>query len=267
MANLRHDKLIQEIGRAGVHALFPNDFEYYMIILELVDSAGKTIDFFPFPVSPERYMYEDPSLVNIKKTLGGISSLDTETFRPKLINMSGTFGRKFKLLLSKPVTSAENASRSSDGGVFGNIKSKGLQVKQQVFDPKLKTGFGALKILESITSKSHGLDINNEPLKLYLYAPALNHRFLVKVNKFSASQDRTSSNMMWKYDLSLTAIAEIDSLIERAKDDLTELTNQDKLNNKGDEIARSTRAQRKELRRSNRFDRVGAAASFTSIGG
>jgi hypothetical protein len=249
MPNPRHDKLVQEIGRAGVHALFPNDFEYYMVILELVDSLGSTVDFLAFPVAPERYMHEDPGLVNIKKTLGGISALDTETFRPKTITMSGTFGRKFKLLLSKPVTNAENAVRSTDGGLFGKVVNKGMQIKSTAFDPKLKTGYGTLKILESIVDKSHGLDNDNEPFRLYLYVPALNHSWLVKVNKFAANQDRTSSNMMWRYDLTMTAIAQIDSLVDKAKEELSDLTEEFKLNKKSEKHITQTRKERRYLKK------------------
>lgn len=233
MPNPRHDKLLQELGRAGVHALFPNDFEYYMMILELVDSEGATVDFLAFPVAPENFTHENPKLVSIKKSIGGISALDTETFTPRTITLSGTFGRKFKLLLSKPTTSAENAARSTDGGVFGKIVNEGLQIKRQAFDPKIKTGYGTLKILESIVDKASGLDLNNEPFRLYFYNPSLNHSYLVKVNKFTASQNRDNSNMLWRYDLVMTAIAEVESLRDQAKKELKDLTKTDKLTNKG----------------------------------
>jgi len=241
--NARHDKLVQEIGRAGVHALFPNDFEFYMIMLELVDSIGKTIDFLAFPVAPEKLNYEDPRLVNIKKSLGGISSLDTETFAPKTITMSGTFGRKFKLLIGKPTTSAENNAKSSDSGFFEKEISEGLNIKRQVFDPKYKTGYGVLKILESIVNKSSGLDLNGEPYRLYLYNPSLNHSFLVKINKFTMSQDKNNSNMMWRYDLMMTAIAPIQSLRDKAKEELSDLMDSAKLKVKSLKAARQIKNQ------------------------
>lgn len=247
MPNPRHGQLIERLGRAGVHALFPNDFELYLITLELVDSVGATVDFLSFPVNPERLTHEDQKLTNIKKSLGGISALDTETFTPKIITMSGTFGRKFKLLLSKPTTSEENAARSSDGGVFGNIVQDGLQIKRQIFDPKIKTGYGTLKILESIIDKSKGLDLNNEPFRLYLYNPALGHSYLVKANKFTASQDRNSSNMLWKYDIMLTAIAPIENLRDKSKEELSDSTDSDKLNKNGDKLSNDIKGKESGL--------------------
>lgn len=234
MPNPRYEKLVKTIGKAGMHALFPNDFEFYMIILELVDSEGATVDFLSFPVSPEKIMYENIKLTNIKKSMGGVSVLGTETFVPKNISMSGTFGRKLKLLLSKPTTSEENAARSIDAGVFENAKQSGLQIKSQVFNPKLKTGYGAFKLLEGIVDKSSGLDLNNEPFKLFLYNPTLNHSFLVAVNKLVATQDYGSSNMMWKYDLSLTAIAPVTNLRDSSKEEISDITEIDRMNKKGD---------------------------------
>lgn len=200
---------VTDIGRAGVNALFPNDFEYYAITLELTDSKGKTIDYLTFPVSPEAIDYSETSLVNIKKTLGGITSLDTPTFIPKKYNLTGNFGRKLRLLLSNAETSSSDQSASK--GVFDKLQN-GLQIKTSILNAKIKTGYGATKLLEAIITKSSGLDQYNRPVKLYLYNPALNHNFLVKSNGLTFHQDRQTSNMMWKYTLNLTAIAPVDRL-------------------------------------------------------
>ncbi len=247
MPNPRYNRLAETIGKAGVHALFPNDFEFYMVILELVDSAGATVDFLAFPVSPEKIMYEDVKLSNVKKSLGGISVLNTETFVPKTIMLSGTFGRRLKLLLSKPTTSAENATRSIDAGVFENARQSGLEIKSQVFDPKIKTGYGAYKLLEGIVNKSSGLDLDNEPFKLFLYNPTLNHSFLVNVDKLVASQDY-ASNMLWKYDLSLTAIAPVANLRDNSNEEVSDITEINRMNRKGDVASSSIQNISEDLR-------------------
>jgi hypothetical protein len=200
-------KFITDAGKAGANALFPNDFEYYAITLELTDSKGTTVDYLTFPVNPEGIDYNETSLVNIKKTLGGVTALDTSSFIPKKYTITGTFGKKFRLLLTKPSTS----ELSTDKGVYDKIQS-GLEIKTSVLNAKLKTGYGTTKLLEAIITKSSGLDQYNRPMRLYLYNPTLNHNFLVKSQSIMLHQDKQASNMMWKYTLTLTAIAPIDRL-------------------------------------------------------
>jgi hypothetical protein len=45
--------LIENVGKASVHALFPDEFELYLMALELTDSNGNLIDYLAFPVMPE----------------------------------------------------------------------------------------------------------------------------------------------------------------------------------------------------------------------
>ena len=225
MANAKLTKFLTEIGKGGVNALWPNDFEYYAITMELTDSLGNTIDYLTFPVSPESMSYDKRSLVNIKKSMSGISSLDNETFNPRTIEMSGTFGRKFKLLLgaSRPLSS-QSAENSTATGQFTNSTRNSTDIKESVFNTKLKTGYGTVKILEAMIEKSSALDRDNKPNRLYLYNPALGHNWLVKAPLLKLSQERTSSNMLWKYNLSLTAIAPLKRIRPELKTSLAEGT-------------------------------------------
>lgn len=206
--------LSTEIGRAGVNALYPNEFEYYAVTLELTDSQGDTVEYLTFPVSPESMMYDNATLVNVKKSMAGVTALDNETFQPRNIEMTGTFGRKFKILLNNELGEV-NIRKSEDStvnGHFNTFKANAVNVKTAIFDPKLKTGYGTLKVLEAIIEKSRGLDKNNQPHRLYLYNPALGHNWLVKVRSVNFQQDRTNSNMLWKYNLQLAALAPVESV-------------------------------------------------------
>lgn len=207
-------ELTVDIGKAGVNALFPNEFEYYAVTLELTDSQGNTVEYLTFPVSPESMSYNNTTLVNIKKGMSAISALDNETFQPRKIEMTGTFGRKFKILLNSEIgkTSPDGANDTAANGVFETSKSNDVNVKKAIFNAKLKTGYGTTKILEAIVEKSKGFDIYNQSHRLYLYNPALGHNWLVKVNSINFSQDRTSSNMLWKYNIQLTAIAPVEKI-------------------------------------------------------
>jgi len=228
----RRRQLLMDIGKAGVHALFPNDFEYYLITLELVNSRDETIDYLAFPITPDSINYTSPSLVNVKQSLGGITALDTSIFTHRSVTLAGTFGRKFKVLLRPvdlnisrapgPVPSFIGTQTYGPGGGGQTPNTGKLQIQPEVFDPRIKTGYGTLKILEAILEKSKGLDDVGKPFKLYLYNPALGHNWLVTMKLFSASQDYSSSNMLWRYNIELTIIAPLAAIKPDTKTSLQE---------------------------------------------
>lgn len=200
---------ISTLGRAGLHVLFPNDFEYYAITLELTDSKGVTVDYLTFPVNPENIDFTDSTVTNVKKTLGGVTALDSTSFVPKQYTLSGTFGRGFKLLINNADSSPES---STSKGTFDLNVNDGIQVKTSVLSARLKTGYGAIKVLESMIKKSRALDDYNKPHRLYLYNPTLNHNFLVKVDPLTLLQDKQTSNMIWRYNLVFKVLYPIDQL-------------------------------------------------------
>jgi len=210
MANERRDDLLRTVGKAGLSAMFPNDFEYYALTLELVDSKGRTVRYLTFPVSPESMSYDNVQVANVRKTMGGVSALDNATFTPKSIQISGTFGRKFRLLIQPPQLPDKPVGQG------------GLQLSELAFDPKLKSGYGTTKYLEKMINESSQLDDYNQPYRLYLYNPTLNHNFWVKATRHSLSQDRASNNMMWKYDITFTAISPLDRVQDGSTTSLTE---------------------------------------------
>lgn len=193
-----------KFGRAAAHTLFPNEFEYYAVTLELTNSIGTTQEFLTFPVSPNNITYDDQTLVNIKKTFGGISATDSGTNRPKRITLTGSFGRKLRLL-----TGLNNHLGGTADGAYKSQIGEGLQIKTKILNVSLKTGYGTTKILKSIVEKSAGIDEFDKPMNLYLYFPILGENYLVKVNSFRLFQDVQASNMIWKYALELTAIANL----------------------------------------------------------
>lgn len=225
----RRKQLFMDLGRAGAHALFPNDFEYYLITLELVNSKDDTIDYLAFPVNPDAMGYTQTTLTNVKKTLGGIVELDTTSFIPRKMNFSGSFGRKFRILLKplelsvkRGVNNLGNDNYGPGGG--GQIPGTGkLEITTNVFDPRIKTGYGTIKLLESILEKSKGLDEEGKPFRLYLYNPALGHNWMVTFKNFSASQDYSTSNMMWRYNVDLDIIAPLASIKPDLKTSLLEV--------------------------------------------
>lgn len=233
-----YEALIRDIGKAGANALFPNDFEYYVVTLELVDSNDRTIEFLSFPVSPEVLTYDNVPVTTIKKTLGGVNSTSSSTFNPRQISLQGTFGRKFRLLIGSPNKNNILSPYSTQQGFWGSIERGVTSIKNAVFDPKIKRGYGVTKLLEAIVEKSKGLDDKNEPMRLFFYNPALGHSFLVKPGPFQLSQNRDSSNMMWRYSLQLTAIAPLNRIESRnARTSLLKSTSIDALQGQANRTA------------------------------
>ena len=116
----RTQETLATIGRAALNSWKPDDFDFYICSFELLDSRGSSLELFNFPVMPNTLSIDKQSLVNIKRTGDSINSQFSDSYVSKPISISGSFGRKFKILL-------------------------GLNN-----DLKVKTGYGALKMMEKI---------------------------------------------------------------------------------------------------------------------
>lgn len=211
------DSIGIDAARAALHQAFPNDHEYYMMALELVSHDDHTIDYFVFPVNPSTYTQMEPSATNVQKTMAGVSVTGNSSFIPINISIQGNFGRKFKILVGKDSSTKDLAVAhfSTTTGMFDragfdpNLRGK---FRKTIMNSRVKTGYGALKILESICNKSQG-DIDGKPNQLYMYNPAFNSNYLVKVINFKITQNQSSSNMIWGYDIQLTAVAPLEVIV------------------------------------------------------
>jgi hypothetical protein len=193
--------LLTTLGRAALHATFPNDFEYYAITLELTDSTDKLMNALTFPVMPTSISEFKQDISNQKKSSAGVVSLYDTTFVPFDISLSGTFGRKLRLLI--------------DGGLFtaiaNGIKSPSSLLGKGEEDPPtfnraIKTGYGAIKLLEKIRKEAYGIDKEGAPVRLYLYNLALHSQYLVEFKSLRIMQDQ-ANNMLWNYQANFKAIA------------------------------------------------------------
>ena len=209
----QYQSLIASLGRAALHSLFPNDFEYYICSLELVNSAGKTVDFFAFPVMPKQMTQQENKIVNIRKTAGGITTLNTTTFEPIDIILNGNFGRRLRILIGGKEEDFAGIRFSTKSGSYTRQSIAGglTQIKNAVFNSRIKTGYGCIKILQSIFQKANAVDDTGNPFKLYFYNPALGDNFLVKPINLQLSQNE-QENMIWNYNLQLKAIAPLDGV-------------------------------------------------------
>jgi hypothetical protein len=201
-----HNEFLNTIGKAGLNALYPNDFEAYFIALELVDSSDKILEFFTFPIMPNSLSITEPEITNIKKVNKGITSLKTDSFISKDISISGTFGRNFRILIRDQFIDF-NSFRGGLGLLHGDFEG-----------PTIKTGFGSIKILQKILENSKILDQKGKPVRLYFYNFAFSENYVVEVIDKSFSQSK-ESNMIWNYNINLKAVAPINNTV-RSKSSL-----------------------------------------------
>lgn len=203
---VRYLDLYKSLGRSALHSLFPDDFEAYFIALELVNSNNETVEFFVFPVMVEQINEIEVTNINVKKTTGGIVALVDPTFIPVDVNISGTFGRRFRFMVGNSIFNGASARFSNP--------SLGLKIPNTPFSVQIKTGYGSFKILESIFRAAKSLDEKNNPYSLYLYNPAIGNNYLVAPVNLT-KQMNLEKNMIWSYNLSLRAIAPIANLQEK----------------------------------------------------
>lgn len=181
--------------------LYPVDFEAYQIAFELCDSRGKTLDYFSFPIMPSELSIRENIPVKIENTFGGVNSISSNIFVPKDISLNGNFGRQFKILSRNKfvVPFVSKVIQERDYGVGGQQRNE-LEISNM-----LKSGYGCIKVLQSIINRSVEIDSYGDCNKLYFYNMAYGESYLVKPTSFRGFQN-ISSNGIWSYDLSLKAV-------------------------------------------------------------
>lgn len=200
--------LVSDNGKLIAHSLFPDEFEFYMMGFELIDNTEgerRVTDRFIFPVNPENIKINKRKIMTLGKSAGGISAFINNSFEPVKINITGTFGRKFRLLFGNK----EDLSSQAEGPYTGN------QGQTKEFVPNVKTGYGALKRLERLYEKATKAK-EGAPYFVIFYNLAFNEAFFVEIEAFQPSMS-TQRNMIWEYALSMTAVAPATSSLGRLR--------------------------------------------------
>jgi len=199
--------LLEQMGKAALNVRYPNEFEMYICAFELMDQKGNTLKYFIFPVMPSQIDEAEPTLTNIKKTLSGVSVLSSPTFVPVDINLSGNFGRKFRVLLGTDMVDFLQSFVAPEGGVTTESFQKGVV---SVFDDRVKTGYGCIKILQDIIRESNTVD-DRGYRRLIFYNLAFGSSYVVKPLSFKMSMSQ-DVNMIHQYSLSMKAIAPLSAI-------------------------------------------------------
>jgi hypothetical protein len=195
--------LLASLARPVAGALFPEEFEVYMMTLELVDFNGDVADFFTFPIMPSEVTKTESEMTSVKTTAGGIVSLTTDALVPHEITINGDFGRNFKVLIGRELINFKafgESYKALKGGKFRQFKNP--------FSARIKTGYGCTKLLQHLVNKSVKLDGNNKPYKMFLHNPALGESYLVEKQSLTLRQDTNTQNMMWRYTLNFKILGD-----------------------------------------------------------
>lgn len=205
--------LLERVGKTILNTMYPKEFELYVVALELIDGNGNTLNYFIFPVNPSAIDETNASITNIKKTLTGVVSLRNPTFNPVDINLSGTFGRKLRILLGTDYVDFLSSFTTTPGRLTkesevteDSFKSGG----KNLFDNRIKTGFGCLNILKDIIDSSARTDING-PKTLIFHNLAFGSTYVVEPIQIKTSMSQ-ETNMLHQYSLTLKAIAPLSAL-------------------------------------------------------
>lgn len=204
--------ILTQIGKVGLNISHPKEFELYLCALELTDENYNTLQYFVFPVMPTTMDETQTFMSNVKKTLGGVTVLNTPTFIPRDITLAGTFGRKFRVLLGQDYTEFLSSFKTIDNNLTIGSLLNGIT---QVFDDRIKTGYGCLKILEEIINSANIVD-DLGSRRLILHNPAVGNSYLIKPQSLKLSQSQ-ETNMIWSYSISMKAVASLEHIMTSDK--------------------------------------------------
>lgn len=185
-----------------LHVLFPNDFEFYTIAFELLNSKGVPTDRFILPVMPNNIEIMSRKITNVRKTAQGVSVLSNNSFVPIDIKISGSFGRKFKMMVGS--YEMPDLDYLATHGIPTSIPFLGT----------VKTGYGAVKMLERLYNKSTRAK-NGNTNRCIFYNLSYNQMYSVKILNFQVSQS-TSENMIWNYSMTMQAVSPSGNVFKKA---------------------------------------------------
>ena len=199
------------IGRRLFHVLFPNDVEYYLITLELsTREDGRIIDTFTFPITPSSIDESFTSNTSVRKTVSGITVLHNNTFQMYNITLSGSFGVDLKFMSSRGIIPLTGFLQT--GVLNTTVPQERRDLERQFgreFNRIVKTGYGAIRVLEKMVHFSRQFDDKNAAFVLRYYNNISGNHFIVIVNSFTKNMDE-NQNFIWNYTLNMTAVAYAD---------------------------------------------------------
>lgn len=219
-ANQRISEFTANLGRAGLHYIFPNEFEHYAIAFEVLKANGKSVAYLNFPIMPDNMNIGISNAITVSNSSAGVETIINPSFIPFDFTATGTFGRSLRVV-------AQGESFLS-GGNFGLrlakefFSSKIKAIKDIVgggtakFSDTVKTGYGLCKVLEAMFALGSMVDESGSPYIMVMYNLSFNHSYIVEPLTISFSQDVGQNNAFWRYQLAVKATAPTSVLTQLA---------------------------------------------------
>lgn len=182
--------------KTTLNVLWPNEFELYMVSLELTDADDTTLDYFTFPINPNSMTKTEPYIKDIGRSFGAVVVNKTGKFAPQDITIKGNFGKEFKMLIRNTQISFKALVKKNPAGMDGDELS-----------PIFKNGYGCFKVLQNLCKRSDELD-NGKSRRLYFHNFILGESYLVEVLDFVGDMNMPT-NMLWNYTLRLKVLTPI----------------------------------------------------------
>ena len=221
------------LGKAALHAIAPDNFEYYSCSLELLDGSKSSNGFMTFAVMPNNMMETKTQIATITKTNSGIVTNFNSTFIPRDISIQGTFGRKLRIILGNK----EPAGDEKKDTWYNTLGGGNLGFNIMDGEAMVKTGYGLTKFLKKMIDKAYTLDENGMPYVLIWTNYAFNTSYVVEILQSSFSQS-LDNNMLWYYNLEMKAIAPSSSIkTENVKTYLTRVASNSIANSINDTLS------------------------------
>lgn len=205
------DDFTLELGRAGLHYAFPNDFEYYAIAFEIIDNVGDSVAYFGFPIMPNSLNISISNAINISQTSAGVESIINPAFIPFDVTGLGTFGRALKFVNYQQAGIGLRLSKKFFSSKLRNIENI-IDGNGANFSDFVKTGYGLCKVLEKIFALGSAVDSEGRPYISVMYNLSMNHNYIVDLLNISFSQDVSTNNAMWNYNFTIKATAPLKAL-------------------------------------------------------
>lgn len=183
------------VGKGAVHAMMPDDYEYYLCSFELYDSNLERKGFLSFVVMPDQITENYSPIQSVTKTHSGIVTTFNSSFAPVNITISGTFGRKFRL-----VSNYKDPSDRKNG-----LMRLNLNLGEAFGSVGIKSGYGLTKILKNILECANKTDDLGKPYLLIFNNYAFNTSYIVNPSNFQFHQGY-DNNMIWYYSINMTAV-------------------------------------------------------------
>ena len=152
--------ITESIDESVLHMLAPDNYEYYMCSLELIDCQSNQVGFISFVVMPNNISESASPIQTQVKTKGGLVTMFNDTFAPVNISIQGTFGRRFRL-----VTGVVNPADKRWAG-WGNFFNGNLGKAMFRIETAYLSGYGLTKVMKYILEHATKLDSNGMPYVL-----------------------------------------------------------------------------------------------------